>query len=105
VVQSYYIPLGEEQLINKTFVTLSDGLGTSEEVECNATFCEDVETFISIAVNFDNTLILWDHYEDGYEDVEGTRTPGTKTEIWGDGDCTNGFPPDLASCVDDVMMC
>jgi hypothetical protein len=98
VAQSYFIPLGEGKLV-QTFVTLSDGVGAPLEVECNATYCESIETFISITVNFNDTLILWDHFEDGYEDDEGTKTQ-PDTEIWGDGDCSNGFPPDLDPCVD-----
>lgn len=58
-----------------------------------------VNTFISVTIAFDGTEIIVDHHEDGFEPIEGTSTQST-TEIWGDGDCTNGFRGDYLSISD-----
>lgn len=91
-LETYKIPFPEQQLI-ETFVTLSDGVGGLIEAECDpAGECTNVVTFISIAVSFDDTIIRWDHWEDGYNE-----TDQNSTEIWGDGDCNNGWRPFIGS--------
>jgi hypothetical protein len=57
-----------------------------------------IRSLISIAVSADGTQILYDHHEDGYERDPSNPTglkPGGTTEIWGDGDPSNGVAPRL----------
>ncbi|MEI6178581.1 MAG: hypothetical protein WCS43_16945, partial [Verrucomicrobiota bacterium] len=47
---------------------------------------------MNIAVSNDNTVIYYDHWEDGYE-ADITNPKQSTTEIWGDGNPANGYPP------------
>jgi len=53
---------------------------------------DNIVTTISIAVRRDDTVIYYDHWEDGLE-VTLTSPAQTSTEVWGDGDTTNGIAP------------
>ena len=59
---------------------------------------EDMVETIVLAIERDNTIVFYDHWEDGYE-ADLTAVPHqASTEIWGDGDPTNGTrtgPTDL----------
>ena len=62
-----------------------------------------VNTELSIAVSTDETVIWWDHWEDGYEgDV--TAAKQKSTEIWGDHNATNGCAPTIKKedCTDAI---
>ena len=49
-------------------------------------------TTISIVVGTSNTIIVYDHWEDGYEnDLNNPTQPST--QIWGDGNTNHGPPP------------
>ena len=51
-----------------------------------------IETYISISIVADNTIIYYDHWEDDFEiDIANPVQP--TTQIWGDGDPSNGAPP------------
>ena len=52
----------------------------------------NINSVISITVTGDNSFIYYDHWEDGYETDISNPTQST-TEIWGDGDLTNGIAP------------
>ena len=55
---------------------------------------DDIITTIAIAILSDNTIIYYDHWEDGLE--KNLLDPAQDTtEIWGDGDPTNGKPPNF----------
>lgn len=45
-----------------------------------------------IAILYDNTVLYYDHFEDGYETDLTTRNQQS-TEHWGDGNLTNGVAP------------
>ncbi|MEM7348545.1 MAG: hypothetical protein AAF485_30325, partial [Chloroflexota bacterium] len=63
---------------------------------------DDIETNISIAIERDNTIIYYDHWENGLETnlTSPTQNTGTAaTQIWGDNDPTTGVPPAPASDV------
>jgi uncharacterized repeat protein (TIGR01451 family) len=47
---------------------------------------------ISISVLRDDTVVYYDHWEDGLEDNITFPTQAS-TEVWGDGDPSNGTPP------------
>ncbi len=66
-------------------------------------------TKISIAISADNTLVYYDHWEDGFANdianptaTEIYANPGNLggVQIWGDGNTANGAPPGFA---DDLL--
>ncbi|MHC1707801.1 MAG: Ig-like domain-containing protein [Bacteroidales bacterium] len=75
----YYVPLPEQQIYN-AFKVLYTSTGTN------------IRTVVSVVPSTSNTLIYYDHWEDGYEANLGVKTQAS-TEIWGDGNAGNGFPP------------
>ena len=92
-VQTYYIPLPEDQV----FSVLENifpgrnicGGGTSDVTD-------PIITYVSIAARTSNTIIYYDHWEDGFEDDIANPIQPT-TEIWGDGNVSNGAPPNVAN--------
>ncbi len=92
LLQTYFVP-GPEAQIRDTLLALYSGTGSV------------LRSVVSIAATADNTLIYYDHWEDGYElDIEHP-TQGT-TQVWGDNNAANGIPPGFASDVihaDDIV--
>lgn len=78
IVQTYYVPLPEADL-DATFV----------DINSDAAIAVNIQTLISIAVAANNTVIYYDHWEDGY-DPDPINNPQSTTEIWGDLNPTNG---------------
>ncbi|MEM9552691.1 MAG: SdrD B-like domain-containing protein [Acidobacteriota bacterium] len=68
-----------------------------------------IQTVISITATTDETVIYYDHWEDGFEPnitLPLDPFPTGTTQIWGDSDCSNGFTPTLGTCSvdsDDVI--
>jgi IgGFc binding protein len=60
-----------------------------------------MESIISIAISSDNTIIWYDHWEDGF-DVDSLNYAGPTTLVWGDGNADNGCPPKVVPCTDAV---
>ncbi len=88
-VQTYYVPLPEEQVRN-SLLTLYSGTG------------DDIRTVVSIAAISDDTIIYYDQWENGYEpelghpsDIYDAATNPDGVQIWGDGDPSNGAPPNV----------
>jgi len=81
--KTFYLPFPENAELKKAL--MSAGSSATN----NTT---NARRIISIRANYSNTLIYYDHWEDGYEPTVGTRTQST-TQIWGDGDTTNGTAP------------
>ena len=79
--QTFYVPLPEDE-IQETLATLNPQ-ATSPTIE----------SVTSIAIALSNTVIVYDHWEDGYEADIDNPAGGTTTEIWGDGNTGNGAPP------------
>ena len=77
--QVYYVPFPEiDQLAGFVGVT--------------SVAVDPLAVFVNIAVSNDNTIIYYDHWEDGYEgDISNPKQP--TTEVWGDGNPANGYPP------------
>ena len=84
-LQTYFIPLPETHTYDM-FETINSATTTN------------IVNVISIAANATNTIIVWDHFEDGYEADIANPTQAT-TRIWGDGNTTNGIPPGFATDV------
>ena len=84
----FFIPLPEAQLFENTFQKI------------NSAASGDITSLISISISANNTIVYWDHWEDGYEpDInDADETPSSlqlqpRTEVWGDGDASNGCAP------------
>lgn len=88
IIQTYFVPVDEDDALaslRQINSTNNDGSETP------------VQSYISIAVGATGTHIYYDHWEDGFEPnftTEGIKGVGSgTTEIWGDGICSNGYPP------------
>ena len=81
IIQTFFIPLPEEDLLFQSFDLIKRRADAP------------IRTLISIAIAADNTMIFYDHWEDGY----------VTTEIWGDGDVSNGAPPGVTTNTGDVL--
>lgn len=67
----------------------------------NSAASSPIVSITSIAISSDNTIIWYDHHEDGFENDVLNPSPTSSTEIWGDGDCSNGSVPGT-TCVADT---
>jgi uncharacterized repeat protein (TIGR01451 family) len=84
---TYFIPYPEQDARTAMINSSSTGLTIN-----------DVRTIISIKVPYPSITIAWDHWEDGLESDIKNPTQLT-TQIWGDGDLTNGVAPGYATDV------
>ena len=75
-VQTFYVPLPEAD-INTALGNLYSRVGST------------INSVISITVTSDKSYVYYDHWEDGYE-TDISNPAQNSTEIWGDGDLTNG---------------
>lgn len=81
--KTYYLPFPEEP--NLLLKALRSAAGGSPNTDI-------VRNVLSIKVNYPKTVIVYDHWEDGYE-TDITNPQQSTTEIWGDGDRSNGVAP------------
>lgn len=81
IVQTYFVPLPDTDL-----QTSWQAIGTG------ATIGSTIKSEISIAIPNAGTVIYYDQWEDGY-DANPAAPTGTTTQIWGDGDPSNGTAP------------
>lgn len=91
-MQTYYVPFPEDQLL----LGLRGITGTT--VPTNP-----MTTYVSIAAVASGTIIYYDQWENGYDadianptNLYSAGNPGG-TQIWGDGDPSNGAPPGIPS--------
>ncbi len=94
IVQTFYIPIPEDQIR-----TWEVGIATGGPSPITDTTVNDV---VSITATMDNTIIYYDQWEDGYE-TDITSPKQSTTQIWGDGDISNGAPPGCSSNACDVI--
>jgi hypothetical protein len=87
-VQTFFVPLPEVTLFEKTFESINAGNSKPPII-----------SLISFAISTTGTVIWYDHWEDGYED-DVTNPVGSTTQVWGDGDSSNGCHPNVSSCTD-----
>ncbi|MBY0280140.1 hypothetical protein K2Z84_32810 [Candidatus Binatia bacterium] len=100
-VQLFYVPFPEDQLLQ--------GLQAIESGGSGSTPTNPVTTYVSIAVVADGTVLYYDQWENGYDaDIANPAnlyaSPGNLggTQIWGDGDASNGAAPGVAGDVLDA---
>lgn len=96
-VQYFYLPLPEAS-VQRTLVELQPG----------RTVGQTMNSVTSITTTRDTTIIYYDHWENGYEvdianpvNLYSASNPGG-TQVWGDGDPSNGIPPGFATDVIDA---
>jgi len=83
IVQTYFVPVDED-----------DALDSLRSI--NTASVAPVQSYISIAIGSTGTRLFYDHWEDGFLPnftTDGLKGSGGTTEIWGDGICSNGYPP------------
>ena len=86
-IQTFFVPLPELQVQNSL-----KGVDTNDQIG------DVMRSIISIAATGDNTIIYYDHWEDGYEADLANPVQAT-TEIWGDNNAGNGIPPGFGTDV------
>ncbi len=79
LAQEFYVPMPENQLVN-SFRGYYASAGNT------------IDSSISLTPMFPGIIIYYDHWEDGYE-ADLSNPQQSTTEIWGDGDPSNGHPP------------
>ncbi|MDJ0647278.1 MAG: SdrD B-like domain-containing protein [Xenococcaceae cyanobacterium MO_188.B19] len=84
-VQFFYVP-GEEADILEAIQSIATNTGD------NYNSATDIQTVISITVSTDDSIIYYDHWEDGYETDINNPTQSS-TQVWGDNDPSNGIAP------------
>jgi len=95
--QYFYVPFPEDQLLA--------GLQAIESGGSGSTPANPVTVYISIAPLANNTIIYYDQWENGYDgDIANPANLYSAvnlggTQIWGDGDPSNGIPPGFATDV------
>ena len=82
VLQTYFVPLPEDDL-QHSFEAIDNYAGN---------IGNEMRTIISIVPSHTNTIIYYDHWEDGYE-ADITSPVQTSSEVWGDNNPANGIPP------------
>ncbi len=81
VVQEFFVPFPE-----------ADFKTSLQAIASSTTVSNQIQTTVSIVVGTTNTIIVYDHWEDGYEnDLNNPTQPNT--QVWGDGDPSNGVAP------------
>jgi uncharacterized repeat protein (TIGR01451 family) len=100
----FYMPLPEDQALTALQSIFPDPAGGPSPISgetCGGSTPPQnpISTYSSITVLRSNTLIYYDHYEDGYEVAPNASAQST-TEVWGDGDISNGTAPGNSCLVD-----
>ena len=93
--QLFYVPFPEDQLLQGLQAIESGGAGNAPT--------NPVTTYVSIAAVANGTIVYCDQWENGYDadianpaNLYSGGNPGG-TQIWGDGDASNGAPPGIPS--------
>ena len=90
VRQEFFVPLTEQGIYDANEKILNE--------VAHGAVSTDTNTVIALTAVDDGAVIVFDHHEDGYEADLDNPTQAT-TEIWGDGDLTNGVAPGYATDV------
>jgi len=96
-VQHFYVPLPEDQILHALRAIYP---GPPQCASAVALAANPINTYISISALSDQTIIYYDHWEDGFE-IDVTRPKQATTQIWGDGNPSNGAPPGIPA---DLIM-
>ena len=108
IAETYFMPWPEDQLwtaANSLF-TPSRLQAAGDDEACgdgsgyDANPMQPMIDYSSITISALGTVIVYDQWEDGYE-ANATYPTQNTTEVWGDGDLTNGAAPGDA---DDILV-
>ncbi|MBX3053118.1 MAG: carboxypeptidase regulatory-like domain-containing protein [Caldilineaceae bacterium] len=91
-VQTFYIPMPEDQVLAALRGIYPGGAPLLCNNDTASDVLEPVNTYVSVAAISNDTIIYYDHWEDGFEPVISAPIQAT-TQIWGDGDSANGTAP------------
>lgn len=86
VAQITFVPLPEQEL--------NQALRLISPTDANAN--NNIESIIAFTVTSNNTIVVYDHWEDGYE-ADIKNPVQSTTLIWGDGNTANGTAPGTAN--------
>lgn len=92
VVQTYFVPLPEDELFS-----------TFSSINTIANSATSIKSLISIAIAASDTIIYYDHWEDGYDPDPTGPNKQPSTEIWGDQDVDTGSSPKDLVDADDFL--
>jgi len=110
-LETYYIPWPESELWTAMDTIFNNCRAacagdTTDTATCvcdgatwNSSPRQPIINYTGIVLSQANTIIYYDHFEDGYEPMIAYPVQAT-TEVWGDGNLTNGRAPADA---DDVL--
>lgn len=93
-IQTFFVPLPERDVFFSALRKIQSG----KDSNGNYLVSGRMVSMLSVAVSTDGTVIFYDHWEDGYEN-DATNPKSRNTEVWGDGDASNGCRPDV-TCSD-----
>jgi hypothetical protein len=88
-IQTFFVAGPEDTLFNDLFKVVSGDAKSP------------VVSILSITISNDQTVIWYDHWEDGYDLNVGVAT-GRSTQIWGDGIAANGCAPTIKNCTNSL---
>lgn len=96
--QTFYVPLPENDVYFDALKKIQPG----RDQYGNPLVDGRMVSLVSVAISTDQTVIWYDHWEDGYE-ADVTNPASANTAIWGDGIASNGCRPDISlvkTCTD-----
>ena len=91
IVSEFLIPFPEDQVFT-ALETIYPGDAACGITTTTGGVQAPIFSYISISAFLDGTILFYDHWEDGFE-AEASNPTQSTTEIWGDGNLSNGFPP------------
>ena len=92
--EEYYLPVPEDQLLTALQTIYPSATDCSGNTNPSRLPKAPVFNYTSITTQGQGTIIVYDHWEDGFEsDLENPTQ--ASTEIWGDGNAANGYPPGI----------
>jgi len=102
IVETYFVPWPEDQVwtaMGRIYNSTSCSTLYNSFLNYDANPRQPMVGYTSITITEHNTVVTYDHWEDGYEPA--ITFPGQPTtQVWGDGDLLNGVAPGDA---DDIL--
>ena len=92
-VQIYYIPVPEDD-VYRAFVGIYPG-----NAQCTPSafdVASPINTYVSVSIISAGTIVYYDQWEDDFE-IDISHPVQPTTQIWGDANQANGFPPGIPS--------
>ena len=88
--QTFFVPIPDQMVYDQIIKKLNnEGYITKPPVT----------HILALTISTDNTVIWYDHWEDGY-DIDVTDKRANTTVVWGDGKASNGCAPSVKTCTD-----